>query len=337
MENLERVYEDYIKSKYKFDAIEEEKDIEDAISNNQYYVLEPTKRSLRKGFIVLGREGLYFRKPKQEPKYVPWTEIKGIYHQFQQDIELDPDLEVTLSDIFHRPGYHITLHFANGRLKRIYSHRYKRGLINYKIAVGSKAFLQANLFWRLFFLYWQSQTKEEEIQLIKCPNCGVDNVVGDDHCFGCGTKVEVLEFPPFEVGEKQKVLSIMTIPEDFNGFLDKFSEIFLSLPVKLPQRIKFSSRRVELTEDDLQSLGEEITMAKYEYKAKGQKMFIFVDLYFLRARNYSIMDIYYEAKLEGTGIISKRVGEMITNIGHFTPEKMGKNIIKALNEALDTN
>lgn len=335
MENLEKVYEDYIKGNYKFDAIEEEKDIEEAISKNQYYVLEPTKRSLRKGFIVLGREGLYFRKPKQEPKYVPWPEIKGIYHEHQFDPDMDPDVKVTWSG--HRPGYHITLHFANGKINRIYSHRYKRGLINYEIAVGSKGFLQANLFWRLFFLYWQSQTKEEEIQLIKCPNCGVDNVVGDDHCFGCGTKVEVLEFPPFEVGEKKKALTIMTIPEDFNGFLDRFSEIFLSLPVKLPQKIKFSSRRVQATEDDLQSLGEEITVAKYEYKAKGQKMFIFVDLYFLPARNYSIMDIYYEAKLEGKGIISKRVGEILTNIGHFTPETMGKSIIKALNEALNTN
>ena len=121
-----------------------------------------------------------------------------------------------------------------------------------------------------------------------------------------------------------------TVPKDFNEFLDKFSEIFLSYPLKTDQ-FKFDNKNVKIEKHDNEGGIKEVV---YEFKVKRSKIFAFITLNFVPTNNATNMDVYLETELEGQGMMTERIVEMIKNYGLFSSGKFRERIIEAINQSL---
>ena len=170
-------------------------------------------------------------------------------------------------------------------------------------------------------------------QGLSCPNCGKDNALGAEYCEGCGSKLatqEVVETVPFEAGKKEKFYVMTRVPSDFTIFLDKFSELFLSYPIKTDQ-FKFDNKNATIEKHELEGGIKEVV---YQLKVKRSKIFAFITLNFVPTTNVTNMDVYLETELEGQGMMTERIVDMIKNYGLFSSSKFRDRIIEAINESL---
>jgi len=71
MEVLKKALEDYKNKNYEFGMYESDLDIKKAFLDKKIFVLE---RKLVSRYLVLGREGLFFKKGG----YIKWTDITGM-------------------------------------------------------------------------------------------------------------------------------------------------------------------------------------------------------------------------------------------------------------------
>jgi len=139
------------------------------------------------------------------------------------------------------------------------------------------------------------------------------------------------EFIPIGTGKREKVYSMDAIKEDFEGFLDKFSKAFLSSKIKV-KGYKFEPLKTKVKDVNESEADKKVY---YELKARGQKMFLHIKLYFLKnPSDNSKMDVWFKAKMKGKGFMTKKIAKMIISSGQFHPEKFGKIVIDALNKAI---
>lgn len=308
-----------------------------------FVVLLLIVRSLSKAFVVIGPKGFYCKKYLGKPTYVPWGEVEKI------NTKTGPNI-----------NFHVRCYLVNGRKKKFYPGSYMGDEYRRKMVFGSKAYNLMMMFYRLFELYWQNtqvstaepiyQQKtttvaqparqpaiisEPEPQGLSCPNCGKVNALGAEYCEGCGSKFEittqeVVESVPFEAGKKEKFYIMTRVPTDFNVFLDKFSEIFLSYPIKTDQ-FKFDNKNVKIEKHELEGGIKEVV---YQLKVKRSNIFAFITLNFVPTKNQTNMDVYLETELEGQGMMTERVVNMIKNYGLFSSQKFRDRIIEAITESL---
>ena len=299
-------------------------------------------RSLSKAFVVIGPKGFYCKKYIGKPTYVPWTEVEKI------DYKTAPDV-----------NFHVRCYLVNGRKKNFYPGSYMGDEWRGKWVFGSKAYKLMMGFYHLFEFYWQntqvstskvtyqpetttmvqpaSQTgivSEAETQGILCPNCGKKNALGAEYCEGCGSDLkktgqEVIETVPFEAGKKEKFYIMTRVPSDFNLFLDTFSEVFLSYPIKTDQ-FKFDNKNVNIEKHDIEGSIKEVV---YQLKVKRSKIFAFITLNFVPTKNGTNMDVYLETELEGQGMMTERIVEMIKNYGLFSSQEFRDRIIEAITKS----
>jgi len=298
-------------------------------------------RSLSKAFVVIGPKGLYCKKYVGKPTYIPWTDVEKI------DTKTGP-----------RVNFHVRCYLVDGRKKKFYPGSYMGDEYRGRLIVGSKVYNLMMRFYHLFVLYWQKTqvstaeptyqqksmavvqpTIEPDViseaapQGLSCPNCGKDNALGAEYCEGCGSKLatqEVVETVPFEAGKKEKFYVMTRVPSDFTIFLDKFSELFLSYPIKTDQ-FKFDNKNATIEKHELEGGIKEVV---YQLKVKRSKIFAFITLNFVPTTNVTNMDVYLETELEGQGMMTERIVDMIKNYGLFSSSKFRDRIIEAINESL---
>jgi len=312
-----------------------------------FVVLLLIVRSLSKAFVVIGSQGFYSKKYLGKPTYIPWTEVEKI------NTKTGPRIK-----------FHVRCYLVNGRIKRFYPGSYMGGEWRRKLVVGSKAYNLVMVFYRLFDFYWQKiqvstaepsytpvttsviqpadqpalqpePISEAEVQGLLCPNCGKKNTLGAEICEGCGSKLDIIgqdvfDTVPFEAGKKEKFYVMTRFPSDFNTFLDRFSEIFLSHPIKTDQ-FKFDNKNVKIEKHDIEGGIKEIV---YQLKVKRSKIFAFITLNFVPTKNGTNMDVYLETELEGKGMMTEKIVEMIKNYGLFSSSKFRDRIIETINDAL---
>ena len=304
-------------------------------------------RSLSKAFVVIGPEGFYCKKYLGKPTYVPWTEVEKI------NTKTGPNI-----------NFHVRCYLVDGRKKKFYPGSYMGDEYRRKLVFGSKAYNLMMVFYRLFDFYWQntqvttaestyqpitapsgqpsvqtiSQTiprSETETQTLSCPNCGKKNSLGAEYCEECGSKLdlfglEALETVPFEAGNKEKLYVMTRLPSDFNAFLEKLSDIFLSRPIKTDQ-FKFDNKNVKIEKSKSEGGVKEVL---YQLKVKRSNIFAFITLNFVPTRNGTNMDVYLKTELEGQGMMTERIINMIKNYGLFTSQEFKDRIIEAINQSL---
>jgi len=299
-------------------------------------------RSLSKAFVVIGPQGFYCKKYLGKATYIPWTEVEKI------NTKTGPNV-----------NFHVRCYLINGRKKRFYPGSYMGNEWRRKWVIGSKAYNLMMVFYNLFDFYWQKTqvstagptyqpvtttvvqpasqpgiVSEAETQGISCPNCGKQSDLGAELCEGCGSKLdkigqEVIETVPFEVGKKEKFFIMTRIPTDFDKFLDKFSIIFLSHPLKTDQ-FKFDNKNVKVENRESEGGIKEVL---YQFKVKRSKIFAFITLNFVPTKNGTNMDVYLETELEGQGMMTEKIVDMIKNYGLFSSQEFRDRIIEAINES----
>ena len=302
-------------------------------------------RSLSKAFLVIGPEGFYSKKYVGKPTYIPWTDVEKINTKTGRNI-----------------NFHVRCYLVTGRKKKFYPGSYMGNEYRGRIIAGSKAYKLMMTFYRLFEFYWQKTqvttaesaykpiTKaiaqptiqtisqptivtEAEPQGLSCPNCGKENALEAEFCEGCGSELatqDVVESVPFDAGKKEKFYVMTRVPTDFSIFLDKFSEAFMSYPIKT-DKFKFDNKNVKIEKHDLERGIKEVV---YQLKVKTSKIFAFITLNFVPTVNGTNMDVYMETELEGQGIMTERIVNMIQNYGLFSSSKFRDRIIEAINESL---
>ena len=103
----------------------------------------------------------------------------------------------------------------------------------------------------------------------------------------------------------------------------------MSHPLKTGQ-FKFDNKNVKIEKHELEGGIKEVL---YQFKVKRSKIFAFITLNFVPTKNGTNMDVYLETELEGQGMMTEKIVDMIKNYGLFSSQEFRDRIIEAINES----